>query len=116
MADISINREHRLGLPAARRVAREWIAQVERELALRCSVEKGRAADRVAFSRPGVSGTLVVAADHFALDLRLGLVLLMMRSRIQSEIERRLDALLAAQVAAPSKPRRAAAPRAPRRR
>lgn len=95
MPDIRMHREHHLGLAKARAVAWQWAEEVEREFDLRCTVVEGRASDTVEFSRSGVSGTLIVAADHFDLHARLGLLVGVFAQKIESEIERKLDALLA---------------------
>lgn len=96
MARIHLVREHALGLPAARKIARAWAREVEDEFALRCSVEAGRAGDVVRFERSGVSGTLLVTPQRFELDATLGLLLGAFRGRIEAEITRRLDDQLAA--------------------
>ncbi len=96
MADIRIHREHQLGLPKARKVAAQWAADVEKNFDMRCSVIEGDYSDTIEFTRSGVNGRLVVAADHFDLDARLGFLLGAFRHTIESEIERNLDKLLAA--------------------
>ena len=95
MADIRIHREHQLGLPKARKVAAQWAADVEKNFDMRCSVIEGDYSDTIEFTRSGVNGRLVVAADHFDLDARLGFLLGAFRHTIESEIERNLDKLLA---------------------
>ena len=47
------------------------------------------------FTRTGVKGTLLVTADHFELDAKLGLLLGVFKDRIESEIVKNLDELLA---------------------
>jgi putative polyhydroxyalkanoate system protein len=117
MADIRMHREHRFGLAKARKIAWQWAEQVERDFDMECTVIEGAKRDTVEFTRSGVSGTLVVAADHFALHVRLGLLLGMFAGNIEAEIEKTLETLLAK--ATPSKPRpsakKAAKTAAPRR-
>jgi len=48
----------------------------------------------VAFTRAGVSDTLAVAADHFALHARLGFLLGAFSRSIEAEITTNLDRLL----------------------
>ena len=96
MADIRIHREHQLGLPKARKVAAQWAADVEKNFDMRCSLIEGDFSDTIEFTRSGVNGRLVVAADHFDLDAKLGFLLGAFRHTIESEIERNLDKLLAA--------------------
>lgn len=107
MPDIKMHREHRLGLKQARKVAWAWAEQVEREFGMECTVLEGDDGDTVEFTRAGVAGTLEVAADHFDLQARLGLLLGAFSKTIEREIEQRLDSLLAHPPAAKKKSRRA---------
>jgi putative polyhydroxyalkanoate system protein len=95
MADIHIQRNHQLGLAGARKVAWQWAEQAEGDFGMECTYEEGGESDEVAFSRSGVSGTLLVTADHFALDAKLGFLLGAFRERIEGEIVKNLDQLLA---------------------
>ena len=95
MADIHIHRDHQLGLPKARKVALQWAEQVEAEFDMDCTILEGDTSDTVEFTRSGVKGTLIVAADHFQLDARLGFLLGAFSRKIEQEIEKNLDALLA---------------------
>lgn len=95
MPDLLIHRDHALGLPRARAIARQWVDDAERRFALRCRCDEGVSTDHIAFQGPGVEGTLEVAADHFRLQARLGFLLGTFSLRIEQEIERQLDALLA---------------------
>ena len=94
MADIHIHRDHKLGLAKARKVALRWAEQVEAEFDMECSILEGETSDTVAFARSGVKGELVVCADHFTLDARLGFLLGAFSRKIEQEIESNLDALL----------------------
>jgi putative polyhydroxyalkanoate system protein len=95
MADIRIRRTHSLGLADARKIAGAWTEQVETRFGMVCTVTAGEASDIVAFTRSGVDGRLIVAADHFDLNATLGFFLGPFSKTIESEIEKRLDALLA---------------------
>ena len=95
MADIHIVREHTLGLAQARKLAFRWAEVAEQKLDMECTYEEGKASDTVRFQRPGASGTLEVTRDRFTLDASLGLLLGMFRAKIESEIVRNLDELLA---------------------
>lgn len=59
-----------------------------------CTVVEGEAGDMVAFTRAGVSDTLAVAADHFALHARLGFLRGAFSRSIEAEITTNLDRLL----------------------
>ncbi len=105
--DIRIHREHQLGLPKARKVALAWAQHVEDEFGMECTLLQGKTSDTVEFSRSGVKGRLIVAADHFDLDAKLGLLLGAFARRIETEILKNLDERLAEQAAPARKaPRR----------
>lgn len=108
MPDIRIHRQHALGLAKARKVAWAWAEQVEQEFDMQCTVIEGKTSDTVEFTRSGVKGQLIVAADHFDLDAQLGLLLGVFARSIEAEIEERLDAQIGAAAAKPAKPARAA--------
>jgi putative polyhydroxyalkanoate system protein len=95
MPDIHIHREHQLGLAKARKIAWAWAEQVEKQLGMECTVIEGETSDTVEFTRSGVNGRLIVAADHFDLDARLGFLLGAFSKTIEREIEKNLDGLLA---------------------
>jgi putative polyhydroxyalkanoate system protein len=95
VADIHIVREHGLAFPAARKLAFRWAEVAEKKLDMDCTYEEGKAADVVSFKRPGASGELRVTKDRFELDARLGLLLGVFRGKIESEIVKNLDQLLA---------------------
>ena len=95
MPDIRIHRDHSLGLEKARKVAWKWAEEVESKYDMECSVLEGDFSDTVEFKRSGVSGRLIVAADHFDLDAKLGFLLGAFSKTIETEIQKTLDDLLA---------------------
>lgn len=94
MSDIRIHREHQLGLAKARKIAWAWAEQAEGEFSMECTVIEGKASDTVEFTRSGVKGRLIVAADHFDLEAKLGFLLGAFSKKIESEITKMLDTLL----------------------
>jgi putative polyhydroxyalkanoate system protein len=94
MPDIHIEREHSLGMTKARELAFKWAQQAEKQFAMECVYEEGKAGDLVTFTRSGVNGELRVTQDRFALDARLGFLLGAFKSRIEAEITKNLDLLL----------------------
>ncbi len=113
MADIRIHRDHSLGLAKARQVAWDWAEQAESKFDMECTVLEGETSDTVEFTRSGVSGRLIVAADHFDLDAKLGFLLGAFAKTIEAEIEKNLDELLgAASAAGKAKPSKAPAKKA----
>ena len=103
MADIHIRRDHHLGMAEARKVAWRWAEEAEQEFDMSCTYEEGKTADEVQFTRSGVNGTLKVTAERFELDARLGFLLGAFKERIESEIVKNLDTLLAARKPAAKK-------------
>ena len=101
MADILIERAHGLGLSEARRIAGQWAAQAREKFDMDTSYEEGDSADTLSFTRSGVSGTLAVTGAHFELQARLGFLLSAFKDRIETEIGKNLDELLAGQSDAP---------------
>ena len=97
MANLHIRRDHALGLPAARKIAFQWAEQVEREFGMQCTYEEGKTSDTVTFVRSGVKGSLQVSPDHFNLDATLGFLLGAFKGRIEAEIVKNLDLLLASE-------------------
>ena len=95
MADIHIEREHRMGLADARKTAALWVQQAEKKFDMRCTYVDGLASDQVSFTRSGVSGTLKVSQEKFEIDAHLGFLLGAFKDRIESEILKNLDILLA---------------------
>ena len=95
MPDIKIRREHSLGLAKARKIAWQWAEEVEQKFDMSCTLIEGEFSDTVEFTRTGVSGQLIVAADHFDLNAKLGFLLGAFAKTIEGEIQKNLDALLA---------------------
>lgn len=113
MADIHIHRAHTLGLTQARKIAWKWAEEVEENYDMECTVNEGDTSDTVEFSRAGVTGTLYVAADHFDLNATLGFLMGAFSNKIKTEIEKNLDALLAA--AKPPSKKTVAAKKSPKK-
>ena len=106
MSEIRIHREHSLGLAQARKVAWQWAEEVEQKFDMACTVIEGETSDTVEFTRSGVNGQLIVAADHFDLQAKLGFLLGAFAKTIEGEIEKNLDGLLGAAAAKASKSRK----------
>lgn len=100
MADLHIRREHSLSLADARKIARSWAEQVQSEFGMHCSYAEGATEDCVNFTRSGVKGSLLVTGDHFNLDAKLGFLLGAFKGKIEAEIVKNLDDLLAPKIAA----------------
>ena len=103
MADIHIEREHNMGLTEARKTAFQWAEQVEEKFDMACTYEEGQTSDEVSFTRSGVKGTLTVTKDRFELNAQLGFLLGAFKDKIEGEIVKNLDELIAGKVPAAKK-------------
>lgn len=104
MADLHILRQHALGLHEARKIAFKWAEHAEEEFGMRCTYEEGTMADEVCFTRSGVHGNLTVTHDTFELNAKLGFLVGAFKARIESEIVKNLDDLLAPKPRTKSRP------------
>lgn len=95
MADVYIHRKHALGLAKARDIAFKWAEDVEQKLDMACTIEEGKHEDCVTFKRSGVNGTLMVTKDSFELRAKLGFLVGAFKDKIEAEISKNLDAMLA---------------------
>jgi putative polyhydroxyalkanoate system protein len=100
--DLRIHRDHQLGLAKARKVAWKWAEEAESRFQMECSVIEGETSDTVEFTRSGVKGRLIVAGDHFELEAKLGFLLGAFSKTIETEIQKNLDSLLAAEAKKPA--------------
>ena len=95
MTDIHIHRKHALGLAKARDIAFNWAEDVEQKLDMACTIEEGKHEDCVTFKRSGVNGMLMVTKDSFELHAKLGFLVGAFKDKIEAEISKNLDAMLA---------------------
>ena len=95
MADIHIERDHGMSMAQARKTAFRWAEQAEEKFDMQCTYEEGATADEVSFKRSGVTGTLTVTAVTFTLQAKLGFLLGAFKDKIEGEIVKNLDALIA---------------------
>ena len=95
MADINITRQHGMSLADARKAAFKWAEQAEEKFDMECTYEEGKTSDECSFTRSGVSGKLQVDKDTFVLTAKLGFLLGAFKDKIEGEIVKNLDALIA---------------------
>ena len=94
MPDIHLEREHQLGLAKARKIAMQWAELAEERFGMECTVLEGKTSDTIEFTRSGVKGELLVEANRFTVDAKLGFLIGAFSKTIESEIEKNLDGLL----------------------
>ena len=92
MAHIDITRAHTLTPKQARVAAEQAGKQLSEEFSLKYRWE----GEALHFERTGVNGHLTLARDSVRIVVRLGLLLLPFKGRIEQEIKRNLDELFAA--------------------
>ena len=95
MADLKLRREHQLGRARARKVALKWGEHVEKKFEMECMLRDGETHDVLEFRRQGVEGRMIVAADYFDIDARLGAMFRPFIGMIEAETRKQLDAALA---------------------
>jgi len=66
---------------------------------MECTLIEGDTEDVLEFRRSGVDGQMIVAADHFDLQAKLGLMFLPFLGMIEAETRKQLDEALAKEVA-----------------
>lgn len=92
--NIHIERNHTLGLAAARAIARQWMQQVEQDYGMECSYAEGVSCDVAQFTRAGIDGNVEVSADTFTLNATLGFLYASFGEQIEERLRQNLDALL----------------------
>jgi putative polyhydroxyalkanoate system protein len=95
MPDINIHRAHGMSLAQAREAADKWIVQAEQKFGLSCVYEAGEQSDEVVFNRAGISGKLNITPEMFELNAKLGFLFGAFKEKIETEITKNLDALIA---------------------
>lgn len=90
MATISIGKKHHLSHKKAKGVAEK----IAKDLNKRFDLDYAWEGDHVEFERPGLSGRMHVGKEEIRLDVRLGLLLSMMKPALEKEIHAQLDKLI----------------------
>ena len=94
MPELIVKQAHTLGLPKARQIAQDWIAQAQADWGMACESKPGQTEDEIMFSRTGAKGSLRVRADSFELRAQLGFLLGSFQKQIEAQIRSNLQALL----------------------
>ena len=87
MADISLERKHKLGLKKAKEAAQK----VADELAESFDMESEWDGNTLNFERSGVNGQLVVTKDGVAVEAKLGFLLSAFKPKIEEQINKNFD-------------------------
>ncbi|HEX7327399.1 MAG TPA: polyhydroxyalkanoic acid system family protein [Casimicrobiaceae bacterium] len=89
MASISISKRHSL----TQRKARDAAERVAQDLEQRFDLAWSWEGDDVVFERTGLSGRMHVGAKEIRLDVKLGLLLSVLKPAFEREIHAQLDSL-----------------------
>lgn len=87
MSEIRIQRDHGMSLKKAKQAAERIAAELAEEFA----IEYAWTGDRLEFSRSGVNGAISVDKKQVEIHARLGMMLSLLRTRIEAEIHRFCD-------------------------
>ena len=87
MADIALQRKHKLGLKKAKDAAQK----VADELAEAFDMESEWEGNTLSFERSGVSGQLLVTKDSVSVDAKLGFLLSAFKPKIEEQINKNFD-------------------------
>ena len=87
MPTIDIRRPHQLSISEARSMVDKVAARMHEKFGM-----DGRwQDDTLLFSRPGVTGSIVVGSDAIQVKAQLGLMLAPLKGMVEQEIRRKLD-------------------------
>jgi hypothetical protein len=95
MSDLHIHRQHKHGLKKIRKIAFAWAELAEKDFGLSCVYHEGETQDECFFTKTGIRGRLLATHDELEIHIELGLVLRAFKSKIEVDILKNLDALLA---------------------
>jgi putative polyhydroxyalkanoate system protein len=87
MSSIDIHAFHHLKKKAAQQAA----DSLANDLAQKFDIEYGWDGDAIHFERAGVSGRITVGKNQIRIEARLGLLLLVLKGRIEDEIRQYLQ-------------------------
>lgn len=94
MSDVNYHRDHSLGLPKARELAKEWAQGAAKQMGLECQHAEGEAQDVLTFERMGVTGTMTVTATSFDLNVKLGMMMAAFKPMIEAEVAKNLGRII----------------------
>jgi putative polyhydroxyalkanoate system protein len=94
MSDINYHRDHTLGLPKARELAKEWANGAAKQLGLDCQRVEGAEQDVLTFDRMGVTGTMTVTGTSFDLHVKLGMMMSAFKPIVEAEVARNLGLII----------------------
>lgn len=94
MSHIHIERQHTLGLPAARQHAQTWAEKATAKFGVQCRYEAGDEHDLLHFDGNGMEGQLHVSASQLKLEAQLGFLAAMFQDKIEAKLNEQFDAMV----------------------
>lgn len=94
MSHIHIERQHTLGLPAARQHAQAWAEKATAKFGVQCRYEAGDAQDVLHFDGNGMEGSLHVSATALKLEAQLGFLAAMFQEKIEAKLNAQFDEMV----------------------
>lgn len=96
MSHILIERQHTLGLPAARQHAQTWAEKAHAKFGVQCRYEAGEDSDVLHFEGSGMEGSLHVTGTQLKLQAQLGFLAAMFQDKIETKLNEQFDAMVQA--------------------
>ena len=96
VSHIHIERQHTLGLPAARQHAQAWAEKATAKFGVECRYEAGDTQDLLHFEGSGMDGQLHISASHLKLEAKLGFLAAMLQETIEAKLKAQFDEMVRA--------------------
>lgn len=96
MSQILIERQHTLGLPAARQHAQQWASKATTKFGVQCRYEAGEQHDVLHFEGNGMEGRLQVTGTQLQLQAQLGFLAAMFQAQIEAKLNAQFDEIVQA--------------------
>lgn len=97
VSHIHIERQHTLGLAAARQHAQAWAEKATAKFGVQCRYETGDAQDTLHFDGNGMDGHLLVTPTQLTLQAQLGFLAAMFQDKIEAKLNAQFDAMVQSQ-------------------
>lgn len=96
MSHIRLERQHTLGLTAARQHAQVWAEKATAKFGVQCRYEEGSDSDVLHFEGSGMEGRLLVTATDLKLEAELGFLAAMFEDKITAKLNEQFDEMVQA--------------------
>ena len=94
VSQILIERQHTLGLNAARQHAQTWASKATAKFGVQCRYETGERSDTLHFDGNGMEGQLHVSATELKLQAQLGFLAAMFQEKIEAKLNEQFDEIV----------------------